>query len=133
MTFQIGLHLKDKALLESIKEFFGVGNITKLDYKSFQYRVCSLNELKVIIEHLDKYPLLTDKFADFILFKQIFKIMSDNQHLTKEGLNKVLSIKNILNKGGLSNKLKIAFKCDETVEQDVIRLEVKNKQIYDLN
>jgi len=125
--------MKDKALLELIKEFFGVGSVTKLDFKSFQYRVSSLEGLKVIIEHLDKYPLLTEKFADFQLFKQIFKLMSEDQHLTREGLKKILLIKNMLNKGGLSNKLKIAFPDVDTTSNIIIKPQVKNKEIYDLN
>ena len=39
LTFQIGLQKKDKVLLELIKEFFGVGQITELNFKSFQYCV----------------------------------------------------------------------------------------------
>ena len=134
LTFQIGLHKKDKVLLELIKEFFGVGQITELNFKSFQYRVSSLEGLKVIIEHLDKYPILTEKFADYQLFKQIFKLMLENQHLTSQGLKKILLIKNLLNKG-LSKKLKIAFPDVDTTTNDIIICipHVENKQIYDLN
>ena len=133
LTFQIGLHKKDKVLLELIKEFFGVGQITELNFKSFQYRVSSLEGLKVIIEHLDKYPLLTEKFADYQLFKQIFKLMLENQHLTSQGLKKILLIKNLLNKG-LSKKLKIAFPDVDTTTNNIICIpHVENKQIYDLN
>lgn len=124
--------MKDAALLESIKAFFGEGNISKLNFNSRQFRVSSLNGLKVILDHLDKYPLLTDKFGDLQLFKQIFKLMSEDQHLTREGLKKILQLKNVLNKGGLSKKLKIAFPDVDTTSEG-IKPQVKNKQIYDLN
>jgi hypothetical protein len=47
-SFQIGLHEKDRALLELIKASFGVGKITK-GQESIQFRVFSIKELKVII------------------------------------------------------------------------------------
>ena len=60
--------------------------------------------------------------------------MLENQHLTSQGLKKILLIKNLLNKG-LSKKLKIAFPDVDTTTNDIIicRPHVENKQIYDLN
>jgi hypothetical protein len=51
VSFQIGLHENDRALLELIKTSLGVGSITKQDQKSIQYRVTSIKELKVILSH----------------------------------------------------------------------------------
>ena len=71
-NFQIGLHLKDLALLEQIQLFFGgggVGKISKLGAESVQFRVYALEDLKVILHHFDKYPLLTNKQSDYLLFK----------------------------------------------------------------
>lgn len=63
--FKIGMHKRDKALLEQIKSYFGVGNITKQGKDSIQYRVNSINDLtNAIIPHFDKYPLITKKRAD---------------------------------------------------------------------
>lgn len=56
----------------------------------------------------DKYPLITKKKADYLLFKEIIGIIADGGHLTKEGLEKIVSIKASMNKG-LSEKLKIQF------------------------
>ncbi len=108
-TFQIGLHEKDIALLEQIKLFFGVGQITKLGIESVQYRVSSLGDLNIIINHFDNYPLLTRKHSDYILFKEVVNLMKEGKHLTSEGLNKIVSIKSILNNGELSDSLKLAF------------------------
>jgi hypothetical protein len=62
--FSICIHKKDRALLERIASFYGVGNITKAGKDSIQYRVSSTKDLKVIIEHFYKYPLITQKRAD---------------------------------------------------------------------
>jgi hypothetical protein len=67
--FEKHLHLKDKKILEKIKNYFGgVGNIlTKEKSVSF---IISNKELSVLIEHFNKYPLITKKRADFELFKR---------------------------------------------------------------
>jgi hypothetical protein len=60
-VFQIGLHKKDRILLEKIQLYFkGVGSIGySKDIDVFV--VSSKRELKVIIDHFDKYPLITQK------------------------------------------------------------------------
>jgi hypothetical protein len=52
--------------LEQIKNYLGVGNIYHKDgLNKVQYRVQSTNDLAKIIEHFDRYPLITQKLADF--------------------------------------------------------------------
>ena len=108
LTFQIGLHYKDKALLEEIKNFFGVGNITKQGPESFQYRVSSIKDLVVIINHFKNYPLITQKCADFEVWKKAFYLVQNREHLTEEGLTEIVEIKSSLNLG-LSPQLKEYF------------------------
>lgn len=65
LIFEIHLHSKDIALLETIKNYFGVGKIYKDENRSaIIYQVQSMEELNVIILHFDKYPLKTQKWAD---------------------------------------------------------------------
>jgi len=108
-TFSIGLYQKDQALLELIQlSLGGIGNITKHDKDSVQYRITSNKDLLVLIEHFNKFPLLTQKRADFELFKQALELVSRKEHLTMEGLKKVVAIKASINLG-LSDELKEAF------------------------
>jgi len=93
---------KDQAYFE------GVGNITNHGTNSLQYQVKSLEDLKVILGHFDKYPLITQKRADYALFKQGFDIINRKEHLTTEGLHKIVAIKASMN-NGLSDGLKLAF------------------------
>ena len=82
--FTIGVHKKDLGLLMSIKNFFnGVGFIGKLADDSVQYRVTSLKDLEVLIAHFDKYPLMTQKLADYTLFRLVYELVSTKKHLTK--------------------------------------------------
>jgi len=62
----------------------------------------------VLISHFEKYPLITKKKADLLLFKQILDIMNNKKHLTIEGIQKIVAIKASLNLG-LSDELKKAF------------------------
>ena len=107
--FSIHLHKKDLTILELIKSSLnGVGNISK-GKDSVQYRVASIPELtNIIIPHFIKYPLITQKQADFLLFKKAIELINNKEHLTLPGLSKILSIKASMNLG-LSKILKEKF------------------------
>jgi len=72
------------------------------------YQITKLGDLVIIIDHFNLYPLLTQKYADFLLFKKAFDIIKDKKHLTIEGLHDLISIRASLNKG-LFERLKLAF------------------------
>jgi hypothetical protein len=108
LTFQIKLHVKDIALLNNFKYTFGVGTITYHNKNTCNFNVYSINEIQVIIEHCFKYPLQTQKYSDFLLFKQAFEIIRKGDHLTDKGLLNIVGLKSALNLG-LSEKLKAAF------------------------
>lgn len=110
LAFSITLHKKDKALLEDIKIYFGeIGSFnTKHGPDTIKYLVYSIEDLAVVIHHFDKYPMITEKWADYLLFKMIFNLIDKKEHLTMKGLLYIISIKASMNKG-LSSKLKKAF------------------------
>jgi len=66
--FSITLHKKDTAILEDIKNTLGVGKVNIKDAAKAAYRVESLKELEIIINHFEKYPLVTAKLSDFLIF-----------------------------------------------------------------
>ena len=59
-------------LLKKINQFFGVGNVLlRSTTESAEYSVTSIKEINTnIIPHFLKYPLLSQKGADFLLFKK---------------------------------------------------------------
>ena len=125
LRFLITLHYKDLALLESIKNYFKVGSISKQGSYTFQFRTNSVKDLTVIINHLNKYPIISQKFADYELFKEAYNLIKKKEHLTDDGLRKILAIKASINRG-FSSELKSAF-------PDVIpmvRPVVENQKIY---
>lgn len=86
----------------------GVGGIHKHGKDSVQYRVESIKELHVIVDHFDRYPLVSAKIVDYLLFKKCFNIIKLQEHLIEEGLFKLIGIKASLNLG-LPLNLKEAF------------------------
>jgi hypothetical protein len=124
-VFQISLHINDRAILEDIKGFFGVGYISKHGKDSIKYQVCSIKDLLVIIEHFDKYPLITQKGSDYLLLKQAVELIKRKQHLTKEGLHRLVSIKGSMN-WGLSPRLTSAFPNVTLVTRPPVQSQVIN-------
>lgn len=100
-TFTIEVHEKDAILLNQIKTFFGVGTINvRKKNNQVIYTVGGVKDLvEVIIPHFLKYPLLTQKWQDFVLFKLAVDLINQKEHLTMVGLRKIVSIRASMNKG----------------------------------
>ncbi|RMZ69660.1 hypothetical protein GMOD_00010331 [Pyrenophora seminiperda CCB06] len=62
----------------------------------------------VVLKHFDKYPLITNKLYDYLLWRQVLMIIDRKEHLTEQGLRRIVAIKAAMNLG-LSDKLKEAF------------------------
>ena len=121
LHFQIGLHVKDRAILDAIKELLDVGEISKQGSFSIQLQVQSIKEFQVLLDHFDKYPLITTKKADYKALKLAYFIIKNKEHLTKEGLRKIIAIRSSMNRG-LSEKLQVAFPDVVTVERPLVEL-----------
>lgn len=125
LSFSIGLHKKDKAVLEMIKSLLSVGQISNQGSDGVRYRIQSIQDFPFILDHLDKFPLITQKRVDYELCKRIFEIMQRKEHLTLEGIEKIVALKASLNLG-LSEELKVAFPSVTLVQ----RLIIKDQKIF---
>jgi len=115
-------------LLELIQRSLGVGKIFNNHGKdSLELRISSLKNIRVVINHFDKYPLITKKHADYLLFKQAVELVEQKEHLTKKGLLKLVSIKASLNLG-LSEKFKESFPGVIPVTKPLIPKGYRNKR-----
>ena len=105
--FAIHIHKKDEILLRRIQSYFvGVGKWVSRSSDSVVYTVNSIKDIiNVIIPHFDKYPLLTKKPADYLLFKATVLLMKDKKHLTLDGLQEIVNIRASMNKGLSENSL----------------------------
>jgi hypothetical protein len=105
------MHEKDRNLILQIQKYFGmIGYISEPNNRStVEFRVSTINDLmNIIIPHFDKYPLLTKKYSDFLILKDILNLMlkkehstmgceaqdekkiKNKEHLKKEGLEQIL-------------------------------------------
>jgi hypothetical protein len=95
--FQITLHSRDLSLLLKLQQIFGgIGFISKSkNQNSVAFQVSKLSDIRnVIIPHVQsKKILITQKRADFLLFSKIVELMCNKNHLTSEGLLKIINIK----------------------------------------
>jgi len=94
-------------LLEIQQSLNGIGSIST-DQSSCAFRVRKFKEIVEVIKFFDKYPLISRKKGDYLLFKEIVSIMLLKEHLTLEGLQKIVNIRATLN-FGLSKELQLMF------------------------
>lgn len=128
LVFSISLHQKDMDLLIKVKNFFNTGKIYKHGPETVKYTVKSINDLQKIINHFDNYPLLTQKFKDYKLFKLAYSIFIKKEHLLIEGIEKLVFIQNSMNLGlnfQLKNEFLIPFQILEKTE-DIVETNFKN-------
>lgn len=124
LSFEICVHIKDIDLLYKLKSFFGeAGSISiPSTRKDARLKITGLNEIfKFIIPHFKQYPLQGMKKIDFDLWFECAELLLSKQHLQEGGLNKILSLKSVLNKG-LSDKLKAAFPSVKTIDRPVLEV-----------
>nr|WVH38211.1 LAGLIDADG endonuclease [Trametes cingulata] len=121
-SFQISLHSRDVNLLLQLQEFFACGNIVCKNNRSEKsFRVNSLHDLtNFIIPHFINFPLLSQKAADFELFKQIVNLINTKVHLTDVGLLQIINIRASMNLG-LSDLQKSEFINYKPVPRPIIK------------
>ena len=90
MYFGIKLTGEDSAILEDIRDYFGVGKIydvrarmplgTNDGYTKFAryYRVTSVSDLSIVIDHFDEYPLRGVKAQSFAVWRQMVDLKDAN-------------------------------------------------------
>jgi len=130
-TVEIGftIVLHKKKILELIQlSLEGIGSISSKGKDAVQLRIRSFFDLIILLNHFDNFPLISQKFADYLLFKEAFSIYSNSEHLKTEGLKKLVAIKGSINKG-LSDELKKAFPDVKPVPRPL----VLNQTIKDPN
>ena len=59
----MGLHKKDRIILEHLQSYFGVGDISDSGPNGVKFRVRSIQGSMVVLKHFDKYPLLLTNFT----------------------------------------------------------------------
>ena len=101
IVYSIGAEInsENKKLLKSVKYYFEEkGSISKCG-NMYSYEVSSIKKLKIIRKHFENFPLQTTKMFYFQLWCQVMDMIENKDHLKKEGVLKILSIKSVFPKG----------------------------------
>lgn len=97
---EMRMNSKDLALLISVQQYFkNTGYIShNAKTNTVSYSITKLSDLvNIVIPHFNNYPLKTKKQADYLLFREILMMMQRREHLTSEGLEKIVSIRASIN------------------------------------
>jgi hypothetical protein len=115
------MHKRDSLLLEQLNKIFGgLGHFYEANGgDGILLDISSMKGLIKVINYLDRYPLITKKRADYELFKLVVDIISRKEHLTMDGLRKIVGIRASMNRG-LSDVLKNSFPNVNIISRPVV-------------
>ena len=93
---------KDKVILALFKRHFQCGTLRARPDGVWYFEVNNLNAiLENVIPFFERFRFLSSKKKkDFQIFKQIVSIMKNDKHLTRDGITKILKLRNEMNDGG---------------------------------
>lgn len=93
-VFYITQDKKSAHVLNRIKNYFGCGDIyyTEKD-KCVTYRIRGVQAcLDVVIPHFQLYPLRSEKYQNYLLFRQIVCMLKEKQHAYLPGLCSIIQL-----------------------------------------
>ena len=101
ITASFNISQKDRVILSWIKKILGCGTLRERQDGVVYFEVTNITSLKEkIIPFFIKFNFISSrKKTNFSIFKKIIEIMFKREHLTKEGFEKVLQLREVLNEG----------------------------------
>lgn len=95
---------KKNALLLLIKDFLG-GNIGyRKSQDTYYYGSTSFGSAKNVINYFDYFHLLSSKHINYLKWRKAYIIIQNRDHLKKDGIEKIIKLKNTMNRIGELNK-----------------------------
>jgi len=92
LIFNITQHEISKEVLEMIKHFFGKGTL-QLDKRNNCWTFFMKghgNANQIICPHFKNFPIYSAKWVSFFIFMRVLEMINNKEHLTKEGLAKIV-------------------------------------------
>jgi len=117
LCFRITMLSDETELLNMVKDFFCCGNLSIEDKRgAITFVVRDINSINnIVIPHFINYPLRGTKHLDFLSFKETTDILNSKKHLTKEGINEIINISNIMNS---YREFPIEYSPNHTIENN---------------
>jgi hypothetical protein len=89
---------KDNELLMLIKNFVG-GNIGyRRNQNTYYYGSTCFGSAKKVINYFNKFHMLSNKHVNYLKWRKAYSIIQDKDHLNKKGLNKIIKLKDKMNR-----------------------------------
>lgn len=108
--FVVVQHERNIKVLYALKEYFGCGVVRVNHGDRYCYRVRDFRHLRdIIIPFFEKHKLITTKRIDFEKFRTILLLMEKKQHLTLQGIDKIRTIQESMNRKGKKSKIESSF------------------------
>ena len=124
--FQVYQHKENKIILQIFQRVLNCGRIHPKPGNPdvLVYSVSNRRSLsEKVIPFFEKYKILSNKWYDFLKFREIVKAMERKEHLKKEGFEKIVKIAFSMNKLGKQRKysleeILLGFPRDHTWETE---------------
>ncbi len=101
LAFQIDQKKNDLLLL--IKQFLG-GNIGyRNNQDTYYYSSTSFGSAKKVIKYFDQFNLLSSKHVNYLKWRKAYIIIQNMEHLTSSGLEKIVKLKQTMNRKNKNN------------------------------
>jgi LAGLIDADG DNA endonuclease family protein len=84
-------------ILEQIKEVFG-GSIEYIQSQdTYYYASVNLGSAKKFMDYFDHFNLLSSKHINYLKWRNVYRLIQSNKHLSQDGMKKILKIKSNMN------------------------------------
>lgn len=95
LCFQITQHFRDIVLMQNLINFWGCGRVSKRsNTEAVDFLTTKFSDLTdKIIPFFERIPLQGLKYKNFADFSKIAEIIKVKEHLTPEGLEKIIQLK----------------------------------------
>jgi len=105
LNFYITQHIRDIQLMKTFKIFFNGGTFS-YDRSTVTFRVHRFDtNYNTIIPFFTKYKIRGIKNLNFKNGVEIAELIKDKKHLTLEGYNKIINVRNKMNSFRLTKKV----------------------------
>jgi len=101
-SFSVSQNADRAQLLYMLQERWGCGSIRPdRSDNTIKFEIRNLKDLvETVVPHFLRYPLLSSKHADFVLFNEVCQRMNRGEHRTREGFRTIVEAAMRMNSSG---------------------------------
>lgn len=104
MRLNYQLDQKKNFILEQIKEVFGGSIGHSKSQETYYYSSVSFGSAKKVVNYFDHFNLLSSKHINYLKWRDVYRLVQRKEHLTQNGINKILKIKSSMNSFAMQTK-----------------------------